>query len=410
VTFGTCAPVLGERTLRAMIHSALVIGVVLALVIPDRVALAQEAPLAPVPTRAAGWEATGGALRVETHLGRESFALDRGFAMLPDIDLRQGTIEFDMAASERSNFMGLLFHGQSKDAFEVVFFRFVASGTPEAVQYQPVLNGGGTWQIFHGPGANATAVLPRGEWIKVKVDIRGGGASVYLNGAPTPVLVVPDLALAQEGGRLGFWTGSFGRGAHFSNLRYVARPAVPIAPASGADFAPGTIVDWELSEALDATALDPAVLPDLAALSWTRVSAQPWKSYQERPLGLVLISRHRRSPDVNPPDDVALTMSGRAPGAKVVFARAVIESDRDTLARLHFGYSDGVVIFAAGRPLFFGMNPTPFRDLGGVMESLGEAVYVPLRQGRNEIVLAVTEFFGGWGFWTRLDAPAGPAR
>jgi hypothetical protein len=49
------------------------------------------------------------------------------------------------------------------------------------------------------------------------------------------------------------------------------------------------------------------------------------------------------------------------------------------------------------------MNPFPLRALAGVMESTGEAVYLPLQVGRNEIVLAVMEFFGGWGFWTRLD-------
>jgi hypothetical protein len=46
---------------------------------------------------------------------------------------------------------------------------------------------------------------------------------------------------------------------------------------------------------------------------------------------------------------------------------------------------------------------TRHRDLGGLMETVGEAVYLPLQKGRNEIVLAVTEFVGGWGFRARLD-------
>ncbi len=102
-------------------------------------------------------------------------------------------------------------------------------------------------------------------------------------------------------------------------------------------------------------------------------------------------------------------MEGRVAGSQVVFARTTIESDREQFRRMHFGYSDGAVIFVNGMPLFFGMNPYPFRDLGGVMEERGEAVYLPLHKGSNQIVIAVTEFFGGWGFWTRLD-PARSAR
>jgi hypothetical protein len=40
--------------------------------------------------------------------------------------------------------------------------------------------------------------------------------------------------------------------------------------------------------------------------------------------------------------------------------------------------------------------------------SLGpDAIYVDLRPGPNEIVLAVSEKFGGWGFAARLE-PLGP--
>lgn len=37
-----------------------------------------------------------------------------------------------------------------------------------------------------------------------------------------------------------------------------------------------------------------------------------------------------------------------------------------------------------------------------------DAVYLPLKKGNNELVLAVTEFFGGWGFICQMsnDQPA----
>jgi hypothetical protein len=96
-------------------------------------------------------------------------------------------------------------------------------------------------------------------------------------------------------------------------------------------------------------------------------------------------------------------MNGRVPGAKVVLARTVIDSDRDQVKRMHFGYANAVVVFVNGKPLYFGANPYGLRDLASVMERVGEAVYLPLLKGHNEIVLAVTDYFGGWGFWTRLE-------
>ncbi len=99
-------------------------------------------------------------------------------------------------------------------------------------------------------------------------------------------------------------------------------------------------------------------------------------------------------------------MDDRVAGSKVVFARALIQSDRGGLRRMLFGYSDGVVVYCNGQPLFFGMNASRLRssDLGqSAMDRVGSALYLPLQQGKNELVFAVTEFMGGWAFWARLD-------
>jgi hypothetical protein len=69
---------------------------------------------------------------------------------------------------------------------------------------------------------------------------------------------------------------------------------------------------------------------------------------------------------------------------------------------MHFSYSDGVVIYCNGQPLYFGMNAPFFRDLG-TMDKYDDAVYLPLVRGRNELVFAVTEYSGGWAFMARLD-------
>ena len=96
-------------------------------------------------------------------------------------------------------------------------------------------------------------------------------------------------------------------------------------------------------------------------------------------------------------------MGGRVRGTKVVFARTELQSSRDEIRRLQFSYSDGIVIYMNGQPLYFGMNAQDFRGDLGIMSPGGDAVYLPLKRGRNELVVAVTEYSGGWAFWARLD-------
>jgi hypothetical protein len=74
--------------------------------------------------------------------------------------------------------------------------------------------------------------------------------------------------------------------------------------------------------------------------------------------------------------------------------------------KLVFAYSDAVHLFVNGRLLFEGDSAFARRDPSSLgIASLGpDAVYVDLHPGANEIVLAVSEKFGGWGFAARLEA------
>jgi hypothetical protein len=73
--------------------------------------------------------------------------------------------------------------------------------------------------------------------------------------------------------------------------------------------------------------------------------------------------------------------------------------------KLVFAYSDRVHVFVNGRLLFAGDSGFQSRDPSflGVAALGPDAIYVDLRPGPNEIVLAVSEKFGGWGFAARLE-------
>jgi hypothetical protein len=60
--------------------------------------------------------------------------------------------------------------------------------------------------------------LGPGEWTKIKVEVSGVKARLYVNDAPQPVLVVNDLKHGGSEGAVGLWIGS-GNEAYFTNLR-----------------------------------------------------------------------------------------------------------------------------------------------------------------------------------------------
>ena len=76
---------------------------------------------------------------------------------------------------------------------------------------------------------------------------------------------------------------------------------------------------------------------------------------------------------------------------------------------MSFGYSDDISIFLNGQIFFTGKSA--FRSRGptflGIVGVDNDAVYLNLKKGENELVLAVTEIFGGWGFICKLDDMAG---
>jgi hypothetical protein len=57
-----------------------------------------------------------------------------------------------------------------------------------------------------------------GEWTKLKIEVRGDKARLYVHGAQQPALVVNDLKQGQSQGQIALWIGP-GTVAHFTDLR-----------------------------------------------------------------------------------------------------------------------------------------------------------------------------------------------
>ena len=64
--------------------------------------------------------------------------------------------------------------------------------------------------------------LEPGVWTKFRIEVEGRKARLYVHGAEQPCLIVNDLKLEPEQGRVALWVGP-GTEGYFSNLKIAAK-------------------------------------------------------------------------------------------------------------------------------------------------------------------------------------------
>jgi len=343
-----------------------------------------------VPFDSSHWTLDAPHVAFVEHLGRPSVRLGGGSALLKDVQFQDGTIEVDVSG-KTSGFAFLVFRATTANDGEDVYLRMGLSGTPDAVQYMPMYGGLGAWKLYHGPGYTASAAFDAKAWTHLRVDVEGRRATVFVGDATVPTMVVPELEGARSVGAIGVFEGTPGGSSDsvlFSNFRYTPRAPVVAPMAAAPSTNAGVIRHWSLSAAVP---LDrSARIDSLPAI--VRTDRKRWQSVDAERDGILNIARYR-------------TMAG---ARTLVVARTVIHAERPELRRLDFGYSDDVTMFLNGRPLYGGRNGYQARypsSLG--LMTADDAVYLPLRAGDNELLLAVAEVFGGWGIRAQLEPSAG---
>jgi hypothetical protein len=265
---------------------------------------------------------------------------------------------------------------------------------PDGIEYTPVSHGLSSWQLYHGPGFWAPVHYPVGDWFTIRLAVAGRRAEVFVADLDTPALVIPELKRPVTTGGIGLQVG--GPGLLVARFAWTSeRPIVTAAPdpddRTMTPRPPGVSGGWEVSEPFAEADLGAASgVPSLAGVrvtGWTPVEAEPG--------GLV---------------DLAM-LHGIGDGRETVLARTTLHAEADEIATLEFGFSDRAVVFLDGRPVFRGDDAYRSRDYR-FLGSIGwwDTVYLPLRAGPNELVVAVSETFGGWGLQARLveKSPGSP--
>jgi hypothetical protein len=313
----------------------------------------------------------------------------QGTAILQDAEFRDGVIEYDLYITGARSYPGVYFRLTEENFAEHFYLRPHRAGLyPDALQYTPVVAGIAEWQFYNGPGYTNAGVFTEGEWIPVRLEVKGTQARVFVEDLEEPALVIPYLEGGLEGGALAL-TGPKDGSAYFSNFRFSGDVELEFDPPPEREVPEGMIWNWAVSQAIPVERVRREAYPSFFSIFLT-----DWRLLEADVRGLVDIAD--RTARQNPSGDLAL-------------ARHIFFSDEDRVMNLSFGYSDEIDFFFNGRRVFSGQSRYQGRDPSflGIL-GLHDQVPVQVRKGLNEILLMVTEVFGGWGFMVQADRELSP--
>ncbi|MGC2696535.1 MAG: hypothetical protein WA738_12170 [Candidatus Angelobacter sp.] len=359
--------------------------------------MAAQAQTLAVPPDSPRWDLQAQA-KAEDYQGRKCLYLNGGAAVLKDFEMRDAVIDMDVSTPAVRGFFGIQFR-LDKDLAngEWVYLRQHKSGLPDAMQYTPILNTGANWQIYNGPGFTGAVDIPKDVWFHLRLEVTGAQAKLYVKDMAKPALVMDDLKSGLQKGGMALYV--------LTGATYISNFEVRTTPDAAWErhlppMPPETLTKWSLSPAYDGLARNlerPLTPAEAGAIQWQSVEAEP--------PGFVVLYRYREAPHphVTFQGDFSKRLEPQ-PGMKVIYARTNIESDREQVKKLYIGYSDDVSVFLNGKILYRGRSAQGFRDPGflGIVNPENDAVYLPLKKGSNELMLAVSELGGGWGFICRL--------
>ena len=322
------------------------------------------------------WNISAEESKRESYMGRDALYLRNGAATLDGVTFQDGIVEFDVIAPQDAGFHGLNFRAQDRDNDEHVYIRPHLSDKTDATQYQPVYNGNSAWQIYTGPRYAQAVTVPHDQWVHFKASFHGKRLELSVDGK---TLVFPGLVRPPAPGAIAI--SSSAAGARFANV--VVRPDATEPPAGG-DGAPApevpanSIARWRISNTFAESNVDTA-------------KPQSWDTIGLATRGIANIGTIRK----------------RDKDHDTVFAAVTLRASSATTARVRFGFSDRVVVFLNGKPVYRGNDTFQTRDyryLGTV--GFFDEVDLPLKRGDNEVRFAVSETFGGWAIGAQLvDSP-----
>ena len=158
------------------------------------------------------------------------------YAVLKDQLFRDGIIEVDLAGQPAAGagegargFIGIAFRLQTDGRYEYIYLRPTNGRADDQVrrnhstQYSSHPDFDFARSRKEAPEKYESYVdLQPGVWTRYRIDVQGRTARLYVNGTEQPVLIVNDLKLAPQPGRVALWVGP-GTEGYFANLKITAK-------------------------------------------------------------------------------------------------------------------------------------------------------------------------------------------
>jgi hypothetical protein len=335
-----------------------------------------------VPPTLDRWDTVGVNFTTETYLGKECILLKAGFISVKDAELRDGTIEADISFPQQRSFPGFAFRIQDKDNFENFYVRPHQSGNPDATQYTPIFNGQAGWQLYHGEGYSKAFTFKFEQWHHVKIELHGLQAEIYIDDMQTPLINVKELLTGWKGGKIGVMSG--GTAIRVANVQYTIKqgstPATIPVPVNGIG---GLITQWQVSNVVHR-----GMFEGKYQLTSDIKQKLTWSTQHSEPSGTINLSRFGKLTET----------------ANTMVAKVVVQSEREQVKAMSFGFSDFVLVYLNDKALYHGADNFMSRDyrfLGTI--GFFDVLVLPLKKGENELWFVVSENFGGWGVKAKFD-------
>lgn len=141
-------------------------------------------------------------VRTGSYRGRQAAYLEQACSAVflrEDIPYPCYRLQAEVAIPGEVGFVGLIFGAKDVCNYELVYL------APVEIQYDPVMNGSMTWQIYNGPKYQKPLPNTTGKWVNFAVEVQPEGVKVYMGDESAPQLVIPNLKHGIPAGKIGFW-------------------------------------------------------------------------------------------------------------------------------------------------------------------------------------------------------------
>ncbi len=343
-----------------------------------------------VPLTPEKWIFQEGKVEFVEYKGQKAMkiAQNSGQVVVKDVMFKDGTIEFDVEPILPGFAQSIYFHRKDEKEQEIVYLRVGTIGNKlanTAIQYTPYFDGINMWDMY--PQYQGPAPIKKDDWNHLKLVVSGKQLRVYMNGLPEPVLEIPKLE-----GNLTEGSIAFDGAAYLSNVHIKPNETEGLTPQEGVDLThhdANYLRKWAVSSPVELPLGNEAYLGN-----------QP-KS--ESFLDSIVAERE---------GFVNLTRKfGGNKERKMIWLKTKIIAKENVKTTLQLGFSDEIWVFLNNQTVLADKNlfqqPAMRKYPEGRMSKDNARVGINLRQGENELMIAVANDFYGWGLVARLESTEG---